>query len=204
MKINDVINGRHLDEAGIWQGVKNIGARMINPELRQASSAEKYKEKARQQVISGIIAEWSDWLNSLKRRGDMDMNDPATYQTQLENWAKQRLPSAFADGSPVPVKQVIPGDIKSVGNYLTSVYSKGVTAAAATSAPDKVTAEPAVPAPPASTSSVGLFNNPQNLAAAWEAYKEAGGKFTPALRKTIKDIWMNMGGIKAESKNYKK
>lgn len=125
MKINDIIN-----EADFWQGVKNIGARITNPELGKAAETEKYKEKARQQVVSDIIAEWGSWLNSLKRRGDMDMSDPATYQAQLENWAKQRLPSAFTSGTPVPVTQVVPGDIKSVGNYLVSVYSRSATPAA--------------------------------------------------------------------------
>lgn len=77
-----------------------------------------------------------------------------------------------------------------------SVYIDGLEATGATSAGSTTSA--------AGAASADLFKNPQNLAAAWDAYKEAGGKFTPALRQTIKDIWMNMGGIKAESKNYKK
>lgn len=45
-----------------------------------------------------------------------------------------------------------------------------------------------------------VFSNPTELVSSWQAYTNANGKFTPALKSVIKNIWMSMGGVKAESK----
>lgn len=45
------------------------------------------------------------------------------------------------------------------------------------------------------------FSSPETLLSSFKSYVEAGGKISPRLRGAVKDIWMQMGGIRAESKN---
>lgn len=65
-------------------------------------------------------------------------------------------------------------------------------------------AEPETAPAPASSGDGAVFTDPERLRAAWEAYKDAGGTFNPRLRGVLKDIWMNAGGVRAESKKNNK
>jgi putative chitinase len=48
-----------------------------------------------------------------------------------------------------------------------------------------------------------IFSDPERLRAAWNAFVDQNGNVTPAMRGVLKDIWMNTGGIRAESAEKK-
>jgi hypothetical protein len=63
----------------------------------------------------------------------------------------------------------------------------------------KAPVAPTATQPTQTATATNIFANPAQLEQDWEAYLDAGGRYTPAIRKALKDIWMNMGGIKVES-----
>lgn len=48
-----------------------------------------------------------------------------------------------------------------------------------------------------------IFSDPERLRAAWNAFVDQNVAVTPAMRGVLKNIWMNTGGIKAESAEKK-
>jgi len=45
----------------------------------------------------------------------------------------------------------------------------------------------------------GVFADPSEFQKQWEAYKEAGGSFTPALKQALNNIWMRSGGLTTDA-----
>jgi ribosomal protein L12E/L44/L45/RPP1/RPP2 len=157
-------------------------------------SAIFYRVELRNRAVRKLIREgmWDNFKQGVSTIGH-NLTTKITANKLEQAWKKA--------GSPVDseqVKQIIVQagvDENLVNSVTNSILNAGTPQAAAPQA-----AAPQAAAPQAAGT---IFDDPAALEQKWEAYLQGGGKFKPAVRAALKDIWMNMGGTKVESKQQK-
>ena len=193
MKINDIINEQQLDELG-WQDFKNVGSKVSS-----AFTGAKTGVQANRAGQAGADRlEQTSKLFIDKRNASVTQNPAINNSNSLKSYAEKLAPGLSAT---VPVPNEL--NPTTVSTYLTAVVGKQLASSTATDTP---------PPPPTATdttepttSTIPSGNEmAQKLATDWKAFVDAGGNAGPALKQQLKQMWLDAGVIKAESKKNKK
>lgn len=198
MKINELA----INEGPIWQGVKGAAGALKGAVSNAVASGKAgYQQSQGQQSANQVAAlnikQWNQAVGQLAQSGATPTVD------QLVAFVKQRASTAN-----VPPPQDLSNQ-QAVNDYITKSISQHLANTKLGSAPQAQPAqattpqaqpaqEPAQPAKPSGNAMA------EKLAKDWQAFVQAGGNAGPALKQQIKQMWLDAGGIRAESKKNKK
>ena len=213
MKTNEIIQEGPLDFAkNVAAGFKGLGqgglaGAKAGYTQQAATNAQADKTSA---IAKKAIDQWNATAAQIAQSGT-----PAT-PDQAVQWLTKFLGKAPAGqpagAQPAQINQYITQAIQQhiadratqgLGGQQTAATPTTATAQPAPTAPaataEPATAEPAAPAKP------GANEFAQKLQADFEQFTNAGGSIgAPAVKQVLKNMWMQAGGTKAESKKNKK
>lgn len=211
MKTNEIIQEGPLDFAkNVAAGFKGLGqgglaGARAGYTQQAATNAQADKTNA---IAKKAIDQWNATAAQIGQGGT-----PATAD-QAVQWLTKFLGKAPASkpagATPAQINQFITQEItQHIANRATQgLGGQQPAAATAPADPAQATAPEATqatPADPAAPAKPGANEFAQKLQADFEQFSSAGGSIgAPAVKQVIKNMWMQAGGTKAESKKNKK
>lgn len=203
MKTNEI-----LTEGPVWDKVKKF----VAPTPAQSGQSERAKEiKEKTNLL------WASLSRNLTSYRTAHGEDPPEFADFVVKYTDRY----FKKPTTIPRLKnpaiVSSDDSKAIYDYLAGRMAESLGGASEETPP----APPAAPAPPNTTPAPPAAPAPNttpaplapkidaatftaNLQSEWDKFVDSGKKASPELRQLIKRMWLDAGGIKAESKKNQK